>query len=444
MQNTDFKSRRQQVFAMMEDGIAILASARFVTRSNDTEFPFRQNSNFKYLTGINEPDSILVLSQKGGVNKSYVFIRKNDAFEEMWAGKRLGLEKAQDLMEADQAFDIKDFEKEIINLLPGHRNLYMHFHERRDIFDLVQKFCGDLFNKKRKSTDLPPSEIKNLGAIIEKLRYTKDANEILTMKKAMIATDKAHRAAMAFTRPGRNEKEVAALIQYIFEKGDSQGNAYDNIVAGGNNANILHYIENNQELKDGDLFLIDAGSQLNYYATDITRTFPVNGKFTDVQRDVYEIVLESQKTAISHAWPGRTAPELHNSVCTVLTQGLIDLGALKGSLEENIEKATFKKFFPHGTGHWLGLDVHDQNPYMDSTGNSMKFEPGVIFTVEPGLYFPKGDGEIPSHLQGIGIRIEDNILITDKGHENLSSMIPKEVKEVEEACEKDYITFLDL
>jgi Xaa-Pro aminopeptidase len=327
-------------------------------------------------------------------------------------------------------------------LLPGHRNLYIHLHERQDITKKVQKISGDLFHKKRKNSEQAPHNIFNIANFIEELRLVKDQNEILMMKKAMIATDKAHRAAMALAAPGRSEKEVNALIEFIFSYGDSQGNAYDNIVAGGNNANILHYIENNQALKDGDLLLIDAGSQLNNYATDITRTFPVNGKFTGAQRAVYDIVLEAQKTAISHSWPDRTSPELHKSTCNVLTQGLIDLKVLDGSLDENLEKGTFRKYFPHGTGHWLGLDVHDQNPYLDSNDEPIKFEPGVIFTIEPGLYFPAEDASLPEELKGIGIRIEDNILITENGHENLSSMIPKEIKEIEEACEKDYKDFL--
>lgn len=444
MQSTNFKERRDNVFELMEDGIAIICSAKHMTRSNDTEFEFRQNSNFKYLTGINEPDAILVLSKKKDIKKTFIFIRPNNAFEEMWAGRRLGLEKAKDIIEADDSFDIHSFKEQILKILPGHTNLYMHFHEAKDIFDLVQKLSGELFNKKRKSDELPPIQIRNIGAIVEKLRFIKDQNEILMMKKAMIATDKAHRAAMAFTRPGKNEKEVDALIHYLFKKGFSQGQAYENIVAGGDNANILHYVENNEELKDGDLLLIDAGSQLNLYATDITRTFPVNGKFSPVQKDVYEIVLAAQKAAISHSFPGRTAPELHNACSKILAQGLIDLKILKGTLEQNLESMEYRKYFPHGTGHWLGLDVHDQNPYLDENNEAMKFTPGVIFTVEPGLYFPKSDASLPQEFRGIGIRIEDNILITKVGHENLSSMIPKEIKEVEDACEKDYTTFLDL
>jgi Xaa-Pro aminopeptidase len=438
MEETGYKSRRERLLDQIEDGIAIIGSGKYKKRSNDTDFPFRQNSNFKYLTGLNEPDSVLVLSNIEGIKRTIIFTRPNDPVAEMWAGKRPGLEKTMEMLEADQAFDIADFEKEMANLLPGHKNLYIHFRERADLFRKVTAISGDLFHKKRSTEKLPPSTIKNVGTLVESMRLIKDQNEILTMKKAMVSTNLAHRAAMAMAKPGLSEKDITALIEYFFARAESHGNAYDNIVAGGNNANILHYIKNDEELKDGDLLLIDAGSHINHYATDITRTFPVNGKFRAAQKDVYEIVLEAQKSAISHCWPERTLGQLHESCSKVLTQGLIDLKVLTGSVEENLEKKTFRKYFPHGTGHWLGLDVHDQNPYLNDDNTPVGFEPGVIFTIEPGLYFPKEDASLPEHLKGIGIRIEDNILITKQGHENLSSMIPKEVKEVEEACAQDY------
>ncbi len=442
MDLTNFTDRIDRLFEMMNDGVAIIGSAKYQTRSNDTEYPFRQNSNFRYLTGITEPDCALVLSQRGSKNKKILFIRENNEFEEMWMGKRLGLEKGAAYIDADEVYPIEQLETMLSKILPGHKNLYVHFHERADIFNMAREVCGELFNKKRKASALPPTAIRNVGALIEKLRLVKDQNEILTMKKAMIATNKAHRAAMAFSAPGKSEKEVNALIEYLFTKDASQGHAYENIVAGGNNANILHYIENNQELNDGDLLLIDAGSELNSYATDITRTFPVNGKFTGIQKEVYEIVLDSQKAAISHVFEGRTLDLLHQTTSKFLCQGLIDLKVLKGSLEENLESESYRKYFPHGTGHWLGLDVHDQNPYRDEDDDFTKFSENMIFTIEPGLYFPAEDSNVRDELKGIGIRIEDNILVTKSGHENLSAMIPKEVKEVEEACAKDYKEFL--
>lgn len=441
MELTNYKERINELYSMMDEAIAIIPSAKYVQRSNDTDFPFWQNSNFKYLTGINEPDCVLVLSKIKDVKKTTLFIRENNATEEMWMGKRLGLEGGRDLVDADEVYDINKLQTKLKDLIPGHDNLYVHFHERADIFNIAREITGELFYQKRKADRLPPRNIKNLALLIEKMRLVKDQNEILTIKKAMHATDKAHRAAMALAAPGRNEKEITALLDYFFTKDDSQGRAYDNIVAGGNNANILHYIENNQMLNDGDLLLIDAGSHLNHYATDITRTFPVNGKYTGIQKEVYSIVLEAQKSAISHVFEGRTQNQLHQATSKVLAQGLIDLKVLSGSVEEILENNLHRKYFPHGTGHWLGLDVHDQCPYFESDNEYVKFEKGMVFTIEPGLYFPKEDESLREDLKGIGIRIEDNILVTEKGHENLSAMIPKEIKEVEDACQEDISKF---
>lgn len=438
-----FKDRRSKLLSMMEDGLAIIASATYAHKSNDTEFPFRQNSNFYYLTGLTEADSILVLSKKDGKEKQILFIRPKDEIAEMWAGKRLGPDKARELTGMDEAYSIEDFEKELERVMPGHRSLYIHLSERTDIADKARNICASLFHKKRAQQQLPPDRFLNVGALIEKMRLLKDESEIEQMRSAMLVTNKAHRAAMALANPGVNEQEVNALMTYLFMKGPTQRSAYDNIIAGGNNACCLHYIKNDEVLNAGDLLLIDAGSELNNYATDITRTFPVSGKYSGIQKDVYNIVLESQLAAIELSKPGNNSKMLHDKVSQILTQGLIDLKVLKGSVTENIEKETHRKFFPHGTGHWLGLDVHDQNPYLiEATDKPITFEKGCIFTIEPGLYFSNEFTNIPEELKGIGIRIEDNILITDNGYENLSHMIPKTVAEVEEACAKDVKDFL--
>ncbi len=441
MELTNYRERISNLFNLMEEGIAIIPSAQYVQRSNDTDFPFWQNSNFKYLTGINEPQCALVLSKTTEGEKVVLFMRENNPYEEMWAGKRMGLEDGQRHLEADAVFPIEKLESKLRELIPGHQNLYAHFHESPETFEMARKITGELFYQKRKAEKLPPKSFKNIALLIERLRLVKDQNEILTMKKAMIATDKAHRAAMALAAPGKNEKEVTALLDYFFTKDASQGRAYDNIVAGGNNANILHYINNNSNLNDGDLLLIDAGSHINHYATDITRTFPVNGKFTEIQKDVYSIVLEAQKSSISHVFEGRNQNQLHQAGSKVLAQGLRDLKVLDQSVDEILEKSLHRKYFPHGTGHWIGIDVHDQCPYFDDNNEFVKFEKGMIFTIEPGLYFPKEDDKVREELKGIGIRIEDNILVTEKGHENLSSMIPKEIKEVEDACKEDISNF---
>jgi Xaa-Pro aminopeptidase len=266
------------------------------------------------------------------------------------------------------------------------------------------------------------------------MRLIKEPWEIDQIKKAISISNKAHKAAMSFARPGILEYEVGATMEYIFKKNGGTHYAYESIVAGGDNANILHYTNNSEILKDGDLLLIDAGAEYNLYASDITRTFPINKKFSNTQKAAYEIVLTAQKAVIENSLPGRTLTENHQIALKILTQGLIDLKILKGSLEENLEKENYKTYYPHGTGHWLGLDVHDHNPYLEEDLSDIKFRPGMVFTVEPGLYLSKEDQNIPSEFRGIGIRIEDDLLITDKGNINLSQEVPKEIKDVEEAC----------
>lgn len=443
MSENIYNTRRKKLLEMMEDGIAVIASATYQHKSNDTEFPFRQNSNFRYLTGLTEADSALILSKKNGKTKEIIFVRPKDEIAEMWAGKRLGPQKASELLGTDEGHSIEELDKVLEENLPGHTNLYIHLSERTDIADRARKICASLFHKKRAHKELPPATIKNIAQLVERMRFIKDETEISQMREAMIVTDRAHRAAMALSKPGVTEQEVNALMTYLFMKGPTQGSAYDNIIAGGNNANCLHYIKNDEILNAGDLLLIDAGSELNGYATDITRTFPVSGKYTGIQKEVYDIVLESQLAAIELSKPGNNATMLHEKVSEILTQGLIDLKVLEGSVSSNIEQSNHRKYFPHGTGHWLGLDVHDQNPYLaEGTNDPMTFTKGCIFTIEPGLYFNNEFTNIPEELKGIGIRIEDNILITDNGYENLSHMIPKTTLEVEEACSVDVKDFL--
>lgn len=441
MKLTNFKARRDKVLSMMEDGIAIIPAATHLTRSNDTEFPFRQNSNFKYLSGFHEADSILVLCQHNNEFSQALFVLPKDDMAELWMGKRTGEIEAKDKFDFDASFSIDDFDKMLPELLAGHKNLYIDMFDNDLLFSKVKKQCQKLTTMKKRASH-SPTKIIHVNHFVENLRLVKDQNEIQTMKKAMKATDIAHRAAMAMTAPGKNEKDVADLMEYLCKKNGTQGVAYDSIVAAGPNGCVLHYIENNSNLIDKEMLLIDAGSELNLYATDISRTFPINGKFTTAQKALYEIVLNAQKNSISKARIGNTLTDCHNASVNTLTQGLIDLGILKGSLEENIKSGSFRKYYPHGTSHWLGMDVHDQNPYLDEKLELIKFEPGMIFTVEPGLYLPIGDANVPLEYQGMAIRIEDDILITETGYENLSAMIPKEVSEIEEACTKDYKDFL--
>jgi len=441
MELTNFSERREKILDQMDEGIAFYPANTLMHKSNDTEFPFRQNSHFKYLTGFHEADAILVLTNNHKEYNSVLFVLPKDERSELWTGKRTGVEKAIELVGVDAAFSIDEFEEKLPELLMGHKRAYIDLFDNDEFFLKVKKACRRLaLAKKRKENS--PIEFFHSNKLVENLRLIKDQNEVLAIKKAMKATNLAHQAVMAMSKTGVNESDLHATIEYVCKKNGGEAMAYDCIVATGENACTLHYVENNQPLKDGDLVLIDAGCEVSLYASDISRTYPVSGKFTKIQKEVYELVLKAQKYSISLCSPGKTLGDIHNASVRVLTQGLIDLGVLEGDLEENIKERTFHKYYPHGTCHWLGLDVHDQCPYLDEQLNEIVLEPGMIFTVEPGLYFQTYDNSYPNELSGIGIRIEDNILITETGHENLSAMIPKEISEVEATCKKELAEFI--
>ena len=440
MQSTNFKNRRYNTLSKLKDGVAIIPAAGFKTRSNDTEFTFRQNSNFKYLTGCNEPDAILVLTPHLD-KKDHLFVRPNNRTLEIWSGRRLGPEKSKETFDMDEAYSIDDFQTKLPELLKGHKEVFLDLFEDSELLMNVRKICMQLDPRGRLKTPTPEA-FRHINTIIEEQRLIKDQNEILQMKKAAQATNKGHRAAMAMAKAGVNESEVFNLMEYVFRKNGAHYSAYESIVAGGENGTILHYVQNNMTLNDRDLLLIDAGSEFNTYASDVTRTFPVGGKFTGIQKEVYELVLEAMKCSFSKCSPGHTLEEVHMESVKSLSQGLRDLKLYTESVDEIIEKNLFKEFYPHGTSHWIGMDVHDQNPYLCDDFKPIKFQEGMLFTVEPGLYFQPDNVKIPSELRGMAVRIEDDILITKNSHENLTAMIPKEIKEVESACLEDYKQFL--
>ena len=421
--------------------MAIIPSSDHKTKSHDTDFPFRQDSNFNYLTGFGEPDSLLVVCKNHSEHDSFLFLRPKDKLAEIWNGRRLGIDKAQKELGIDKVFSIEDLDKELPNLLEGHQNVYLDMFYNRPLLEKILNYCQKIMYGKKKKKHKPRNFI-NLPPLIGKMRLIKEAAEISILKKAASISNHAHRAAMAFASPGKNESEVGALMEYIFRKEGGHGNAYESIVAGGDNANILHYVDNNMALNDGELLLIDAGAEFHLYASDITRTFPVNGTYSSIQKELYEIVLNAEESAISQVEKGKILGDNHKVACIILAQGLKDLGVFKESVDEIIEKNLLREYYPHGTGHWLGLDVHDNSPYLTDDLNDIKFAPGMVCTVEPGLYFPKDDERVPQHLRGIGIRIEDDILVTDTGFDNLTQDIPKTIKEVEDACAVDYKSFL--
>lgn len=440
MELTSYRERRAKLLERLKGGVAIFESAPHQTRSHDTEFPYRQDSNFKYLVGFEEPGAKLVIVSHQKERQAVLFVRPKDAKAEVWSGRRLGIEGAKDLLDVDEVYSINEFDQKLDELLVGHDTVYLDLFNRPKLVKKVLSHISSLVYKNRKKV-ATPQKIGNIIPLVGSLRLIKDQNEIAFMKKAAAITAKAHKAAMAFTKPGVNEREVQALMEYLYLKEGGNGPAYESIIAGGDNANILHYIDNQDELRAGDLLLIDAGCEYNLYASDVTRTFPVSGQYSGIQKEVYEIVLEAQKASLRASKPGATIATIHAEASKVLAQGLVHLKVMPSIPEELNTDETFRTFYPHGTGHWLGLDVHDNCPYTEGP-EDIKFTPGMIYTIEPGLYFPKSAANIPVELKGIGIRIEDDILITEKGYDNLTSTIPKEVKEVEEACKVDYKSYL--
>ncbi len=443
---TDFKSRQEKLLGRIDHGAFIIPSAKLKTKSNDTEFPFRQNSFFKYFVGFDEDNALLVLKkERDGSIRRFLFVEPKDPTLEMWAGIRLGKERALELLEVDETYDNTDIEEKLPHILSGVSELYFN-HYDLESREMVLK-ASQTLSRQRKNKSPKPHSWKHSLPLMGELRLVKDQSEIQAMKKAAKLTDVGMRAAMALSQPGVNEKEINTLLTYLFNQEQGEGPAYDSIVAGGENALILHYINNNMTLKEGDLLLIDAGAQVNTYASDVTRTFPVNGKFTEAQAELYSLVLDSQKAAMAHMKIGNTLGSIHLETSKALATSLKDAGILSGSLDEIMETGSYRTYYPHGTGHWLGLDVHDESPYLIDEGNDtlsdVCLEEGMAFTCEPGLYFPADDKNVPSKWRGIGIRIEDDLIMNESGFTNITSSIPKEIKEVEEACQGDLKSILN-
>ena len=443
MELTSFEQRQKNLVEMMEPGLAIIPAANFVTKSNDTEFPFRQDSNFKYFLGSNEPEATLVIKKfLDGSSQSTLFLRDNDEFAEMWMGKRLGVAKAAELLPIDETNACEEFETQLPELMKNTHKIYFDLYNAK-VHSQVLSALKRL-ESLRKAKVHRPQGFVHLTPMIGKLRLVKDQNELTAMRQAAALTDLGFRAAMSFSAPGKNEKDVSRLLDMFFTRENGEGHAYDAIVAGGTNALVLHYISNNCELKSGDWLLIDAGSQVNLYASDVTRTFPVNGKYTPEQKDLYQVILESQMAGLNKAKIGGTIAEVHHETTRVLVQALIDHKVLEGSVDGIIEEGAHRAYYPHGTSHWLGLDVHDNSPYKNVELEDIAFESGMVFTCEPGLYFKENDPKVPSYWKGLGIRTEDDILITEQGYENLTRAIPKGIKEIEEACAVDFAEFSKL
>jgi Xaa-Pro aminopeptidase len=412
-----------------QDSVAIISSAPEATRSNDTNYRYRQNSDFYYLTGFDEPEAIAVITPNGE-QKFTLFVRPRDPEREIWDGRRAGVEGAVKQHGADAAFPVEEFREKLGDLINGARNLYYRIGGGNpELDDMIVRQIGRMRAMGRKGINAPEAII-DTGAILHEMRLIKSADEVELMQRAADIAAEAHREAMKTARPGMKEYEVEALIEFIFRRNGAAAPAYTSIVGGGPNATVLHYINNDATLRDGDLLLVDAGAEYQGYASDITRTFPVNGRFTPAQRDIYDLVLRTQVDCVERARPGVSMEELKSHSIELLTEGMVRLGLLEGEPQKLIEEKKYEQFYMHGLGHFLGIDVHDVGRYYRD-GESRRLEPGMVITVEPGLYVAETTENIPAKYRGIGVRIEDDVLVTEDGPRVLSSKVPKQPEEIE-------------
>ena len=428
-----YKNRRNKLLDRLKDGVGVLVSARNRMRSNDTEHPFRQDSNFYYLSGFEEDNSALLLVNSGEVRKVLLFVQPKDETMELWMGKRTGVEAAKERFDVDEVYSIDDFEHIVKEELKNRRQLYYDLFSQDEQYRVVKKQCEYLVHDR--SSKVSPRTFVDITEMIQAMRLIKDEHEIALIREAVAITKEAHHAAMRAAFHGIKEFTLQADIEHVFRHHGAHSNAYMTIVAGGNNANTLHYINNDDMFDEDDLVLIDAGCEYKMYASDITRTFPVSTRFTPSQRELYEMILDVQLRIITMIKPGITRQILQDKSELWLTEGLVRFGILKGDPKKLIEEKKHKKYFPHGIGHWMGMDVHDPCPYVDEKGEELLFQPGMVLTIEPGIYVREDDLEAPEQYRGMGIRIEDNVLVTDDGCENLSAGIAKTVDEIESMCQ---------
>ena len=429
IKQSEFAKRRKQLMRMADDdAILILPAAPERIRSKDTAYPYRQDSDFWYLTGFAEPEAVLVLVPGRKHGENLLFCRERDAAKEAWDGPRAGQEGAISELGMDDAYPISDLDDILPGLLEGRTRVYYHFGRDTD-FDLKLIGWVNRVRAQVRQGAEPPHEFLELGHLLHEFRLFKSKDEIKLMQRAADIGARAQLAAMRATRPGAHEYEIEAALQFEYRRNDAVA-SYEPIVGAGGNACVLHYRANNGVLRDGDLLLVDAGAEYRNYASDITRSWPVNGRYSKEQRALYEIVLAAQDAALAMARPGKPWIAGHEAAVEVLTEGLLSLGLLKGTLKQNLASEAYKKFYMHKTGHWIGLDVHDVGEYK-LAGDFRELEPGMVFTIEPGLYVAPGTKGVPAKYQGIGIRIEDDVLITKDGHQVLTGGVPKAVDEVE-------------
>ena len=428
----DFQERRDILAGEMGlRSIAIIATSPVALRNRDADYKYRADSSFFYLTGFAEPEAVAVIETFDTEEEGYtysLFCRERDREMEIWNGYRAGVDGAVDDYEADEAYAIDLLDEEILTKLQNKDKLFYRIGHNAEFDARVAKWIVTASGESRRGTSAP-AQIMQLDRIVDEMRLHKDENEIELMQLASDISAEAHTLAMQKVRPGMMEYALEAELNYIFGKNGCVP-SYNSIVGGGENACILHYVENDKELKDGDLVLIDAACEYQFYASDITRTFPVNGKFSPEQKALYNVVLDAQIAAINAVQIGNSYKEPHNVAVRILVQGLLDLGIMQGELEEIIQTESFRQFYMHGTGHWLGMDVHDVGTYK-ANGEWRAYEEGMVVTVEPGLYIAPDDETVDVKWRGIGIRIEDDVVATKNGPLVLTAKVVKTVEDIE-------------
>jgi Xaa-Pro aminopeptidase len=437
----EYQQRRQTLLEKIATGVGVFRSAPTAVMHNDVDYNFRQDSNFFYLTGFNEPEAVAVLAPNHAEHQFVLFVRPKDLEKETWSGRRVGVDAAKELYGADVAYPITELEEKLPGYLQTGDKIYYSLG-RDQGFDqrILQHYQRLLGTYHKRGTG--PIALADPGPILNPQRLIKSAAELAQMRQAIAITVEAHHLARDLARPGRYEYEIQAEMERLFRLKGGDGPAYPSIVASGENACILHYTDNTRQLQTGDLLLIDAGCAYGYYNADITRTWPVSGQFSAPQQTLYELVLAAQKAAIAQVQPGNTFNQVHDAAVRVLVTGLVELGLLQGDIDTLIteepepEKQKYRPFYMHKTSHWLGLDVHDVGVYKHNAETWATLQPGQVLTVEPGLYISpeiqlaEDQPVVPDLWRGLGIRIEDDVLVTAAGHEVLTAAVPKEVSEL--------------
>jgi Xaa-Pro aminopeptidase len=431
----DFRRRRERFLEQLGDGVAVLAAAPELIKSRDTEIPYRQNSDFFYLTGFLEPGAVAVLTPHDPEHRFTLFVRPRDPERETWSGVRAGVEGAREHFGADAAYPVEELDERLKELVEPADALWYSVLGNGGEMDgrMLALLTG--FRRTRPRSGKGPWDLRDPAQLLDGMRLIKEPGEIALLREAAELAARGHLAAMRAGRPGVGEWEVQALLDQTFRAhAPDSGTSFPGIVGSAENATILHYTTNARRIGEGELVLVDAGAEVGFYCADITRVFPASGRFTAPQRTVYDVVQRALEAAIDAIRPGAPTTGVHEAARRVLVQGMVDLGLLQGEVDALIEEETgYKRFFMHNTSHWLGLDVHDAGGYRGRDGEPLPLRPGMVLTVEPGLYIPVAD-DVPEPLRGIGIRLEDDVLVTDDGNEVLTRGVPVDPDEVERIC----------